>query len=1194
MKNRRHIRRHIRRRAAARGFALVATLALMMLLTILALGLLTLSGAALRQARSSTEAAEARANARLALILALGDLQKQLGPDTRISAAADQLPGTTPETSGAAATRGQWTGVYDSWPAPASAGGPDPRPATSFRQWLVSGQAGDVQTRDFAKGPDRVTRELVGPGTLGTAGSPGRVSVPVVELHADGKVVSRLAWWVGDQGLKAAMSTTPPPPLSDLAAVAAGLQGAPRNAVQLATTGDHLAPFGTLADQDARLALVTDFKQLGLLASSPQAPAPLFHDLVAHSSGLLTNVRAGGFRKDLSMYLESATPPTGGFPPGNGALYQVNGCDGIRATELWSYYNLYKQLKTGSLAFTTGGSGGGTGNPYLQSEATAPLARADHWFYFKRPVIVGYKVMFSFFVTDPIITPAGKSKPASAPLPRLALCVDPVVTFWNPYDVPVSLSPAFNSIRFEKIPYQIKALKVTVNGVTTDYGDMSLGGAITQLNYVTLRAGNPSTDKNPGVPIVLKPGEVLFYSQGPGTVPVAGGSVCKFVDGKPGFGFGGGVFYPFKDPTDPDRDSIKITGGATQVTVSFGGVTPTADIITQTIVAGASVKPVVSANHAELYLFDDREEAQYTSSGIMDPLRSSIGIGGAFVDFFRGLQPSTGDKPASSRFTASQKSEVFHSTAGGTINLATNGIINDRKKWFLHYAYDLKSEADALRPGQFLSRLNPSAPLVDFADLSEAERDALPFEIHIQGNTGSASNSPLGMDCDNLGHGYIGGGLTAADGASFVTSHSVPSAPLVSLAALQYSQANGFGRDKPDKAAPAYEAVLAASTGILNNQSIRLPMLPQIAHAIGNSLAPAVLAPEMTQGELSGRPLADHSYLANQALWDDWFFSGIAPQPATGWTQLEVAERFFKDDTPLPTARYRPAAGADSAAVVVARLFAGGLPQPAATAVVASMIRVDGQFNVNSTSIQAWKAVLGGLKNHPVVTRTTSGAQAQDANPGRTPVAGLLTPTAGIAGSASVDVKDPDQWTGRRTLADAELDALANKLVAEVRKRGPFVSLADFINRRPSSNKDLARAGAVQCAIDAAGINQSYHARKAAAAASLPFGEAESGSPAAQGIAGVVKQADLLTPIAPVLSARSDSFIIRGYGEKLDRAGTTVLARACCEAVVERDREFVDSTQLPASAPATLNPVNQQFGRRLLIRSFRWLNPNEI
>ena len=110
--------------------------------------------------------------------------------------------------------------------------------------------------------------------------------------------------------------------------------------------------------------------------------------------------------------------------------------------------------------------------------------------------------------------------------------------------------------------------------------------------------------------------------------------------------------------------------------------------------------------------------------------------------------------------------------------------------------------------------------------------------------------------------------------------------------------------------------------------------------------------------------------------------------------------------------------------------------------------------------------------------------------------------------------------------------------------------------------------------------------------ASYAFPQAEAGI-AAQGAPGVVKQADILTPIAPYLSARSDSFLIRAAGQKVDANGV-VVARAFCEAVVQRVAEFVDSRNLPTTATAALNPLNRFFGRRFQIVSFRWLAPSEI
>ena len=70
------------------GFTLVISVALLVLLMIIALGTLSLSGIALRSSERSLWQAQARANARCALLLAIGELQRQAGPDQRITAPA--------------------------------------------------------------------------------------------------------------------------------------------------------------------------------------------------------------------------------------------------------------------------------------------------------------------------------------------------------------------------------------------------------------------------------------------------------------------------------------------------------------------------------------------------------------------------------------------------------------------------------------------------------------------------------------------------------------------------------------------------------------------------------------------------------------------------------------------------------------------------------------------------------------------------------------------------------------------------------------------------------------------------------------------------------------------------------------------------------------------------------------------------
>src|SRR6478752_5387818 len=177
-----------------RGFALMSALMLMVLLVVIAVGLLQLSSISLRMGDQERAAAEARANARMALQLAIGQLQKEMGLDAKISATAG-IYDTNPATAAAdGVAQPQWTGVWDASVSQLANFSLDrPRYTKTFKRWLVSGFDSDTQNADMAKnGPAGTTTVLVPAGAVPTR----EVRVPVLDGRNSG-----FAWWTSDNGV---------------------------------------------------------------------------------------------------------------------------------------------------------------------------------------------------------------------------------------------------------------------------------------------------------------------------------------------------------------------------------------------------------------------------------------------------------------------------------------------------------------------------------------------------------------------------------------------------------------------------------------------------------------------------------------------------------------------------------------------------------------------------------------------------------------------------------------------------------------------------------------------------------------------------------------------------------------------------------------------------------------------------------
>ena len=422
--------------------------------------------------------------------------------------------------------------------------------------------------------------------------------------------------------------------------------------------------------------------------------------------------------------------------------------------------------------------------------------------------------------------------------------------------------------------------------------------------------------------------------------------------------------------------------------------------------------------------------------------------------------------------------------------------------------------------------------------------------------------------------------------------------------------------------------------------------------SIGNSFATTLVPTEKAWHNYSGWTEYDQTYLLNAALWDGYFLSSIAPQMITGGTtplaprisNLETKSIPYADSlTGAPTNEQpgdtglSPNTQLTKESVVTA--FVNGtapLDNPRFALITpagdencqekllsdhrrsASVLLNTGAFNVNSTSVEAWKSFLGS-------TRKMAMLDGNSQLPVNAPFPRTLSPTGAI--KAEGNMTDSRAWTGFSDLTDEKIVALAqaivdeNKLRFQVRTRTewdqgattppaarlfrgltkattPYLSLSEFINRflSPLIESDTGRCGALQAAIFRA--DQTYNTGLSdrlisslpgvaltTASVSTPTSSwsfapkniemitqgGTSRTHTALGAPGNLLQSDLLQSLGPALATRSDTFTIRCYGDANVLEGQP--AKAWIEATVQRLPEFIDATNVPETGASAPRPM---------------------
>lgn len=1096
------------------GFALVITLSLMVLLTVIAVGLLGLSVISLRGTSQADAMAVAKANARMAMMLALGELQKEAGPDQRITASASILDSDplSPEPDGVAGEHllGVWD-AHTGWLNEASirsthVAGREPK----FRRWLVSGAEPDEHRRlRFGRSAEGDV-ELVGSASSRSDHPAMAGRVPV-----DGGAT---AWWIAGENQKADVSLIDSEPGDSTARI---VQQA--NAIKPAIDKmEGLESFKP--DREIALKLLNADSAVFALQGDDarMSVRRAFHELASHTYGVLADVRKGGLRKDFNSAMESASLPA---PLAAAALRQEDPGslpapqfkDNINFPswyKLFQYYGLQNNR--------TEGGGLMKGSKPTTNYVWAP-GNLNATGYDRTPIIARAMLLLS----------AEKQAGAAPGMQRYRIGMTPVLVAWNPYSAKLQCQP----LAFNVFPYKLEC-QIFKNGVGGLWQSLPTKNAEVKMSSA----------------FALEAGESKIFSPS---------------------GAGGTLTPGFRSPN------------------SASGLDITPPELQQDQAAGQSVELALRlSDSTDVDHNGGRFQIYWTMVNAGNP-------GERFNEMAanpcRTGQPMmiVSDRPGQ-RF-------ALNSLGTGRVNMA-------------NFQFMLKTGQDLRNPGAYSTEdlrcknFIHADPVTNRAMMGSADPAVKRFSqymIWAQEGTGNALNPDWESSTNRA---YFGNGVTASQGQTVVPMVDLAPIPVTSLAMLQHFK---MGVGRTDWASGRHNWEVAANQALGIGNSFAHPMIP------GDSIYANIPQAAGSDPRIQFQRIVDHwdrGFLCNDGLWDEWFCSGFANQSASALkgssTPAKQVDALLKGEGYFPNSRlvYFPNVAGETTDSAKSRLIRGSGPARDAWRESSRYMLLRGAFNVNSTSVEAWKAFLASSSGGKFMV-LRSGTMAEATVPdGEIVISRFAAPVSDAEGSGP---QDPAAWTGVRYLTSEQIDRLARECVHQVKRRGPFLNMSDFINRR-LANDESGVCGALQAAIDwdefggnspKSGDPESINGRfkdpmsdyiSSGSVTGSKFPAAAAGS-RYTGIPGYVTQADLLKRIGNGIAVRDDSFRIRGYGEARDPSGK-VVARAWCESLVQRLPKYLDASDAPELPAAQLKSnLNRSFGRVFAVVSFRWLaGPAEI
>ena len=1064
---------------ARRGFALVVALSLMAFMLVLVVTLLSLMEVETRSASNGLELQKAREGARMALDMAIAQLQEHAGDDERVTARADITVATTTEAT-------HWAGVWDS-----NITNPSYTTAPTFLTWLVS--ASDTIDPQVIGSANVVLNEnnsleLVGDDSVSNADE--SIRAPIINiLDANGNTSSRIAWWIGDEGTKASVAQLPMFPDGNRP-TPNYIFDASRNSLQtmLTTTQglEEVFRFNTYnrftSSAIQRIDRVTNIKQLfDPIGLNLNWPSPIreesFHTLTPMSLGVLAGTTPNtGLMEDLSLFSNSISIDGASLASRSALQNYLNDAAGrALATDGEMLDPVLLLQRSVSMKETGSPSGGDIVNAVA-------------------PVLTNFMMAFAVYEK--------RGQTSGDTLLRMHFFCE----LWNPYTSSLFMKEDTGNTNLDDLELELEITglpKVVVQVVETNIsgnvtilkqgdeidlqtilGDSGLAGnpVIIRLKYDTNESWLPGMTKNwTGIQEDISNPDRYYSSQTVSSEDDTSETTQKSDWNDPTYtlgdtaGFETGVSRTSSDLqkpviTPPEYDSIRIvTSNPT------GNNPPPSNTL---VVKVYSFNTVTNTRGLLLAQLDDVVYSPLETAAleVNDTAMGKANFGFHFIlkgpdssspNYYRGDWILEGD-PRSSNWLNSYTPVI-------------NGII---------------------------PQITPASPEVLFEDTIDISKPRRLFDRS-----------------DGSGNYYKS---LWQDSPLF----EVPRERILSLASLQHLH---FYNERPFK--------------------------------VGNSWG-------------------DDTGINTLSWFDKYFLSGLSPND-----DLDDFEQHRSFPNPmLISYEY---ADADS--------FGDESTSVAQKALVAN------RFNINSTSVEAWKAVLGGLRINDWGYLEYAESKPY---PSELPTRSTYTNTDPINGDSRValfarfsdslhetfdapetpDAAAPSEFyrRGCRFLNTAQIGILAQQIVNRIRTRGtPFLSMEQFLSNPSTDNQSLLEE-AIESTVftinDPAFSNSIQQWDRSWETTGVVDDDSDRididhFSP------GFLTQADIMTAIGPMLAPRSDTFKIRARCQTLSPFNSNeVIGDATIEAVVQRVPDPVDPD----------DDINDSINRKFKIMSVRWLTADEI